>query len=478
MQEYDIYISYAKEDNYPLQGAEQGWISTFQNYLKQILKQVLKRQPFFLSLSNQTELSGEEFKKIKVIVCVISPEFISNKSCLQNLETILELKNKKIFKVIKSKVDPTLVPSELKELKAYDLSRNNRQTEELFLQEPGEDNYSENQWTKLYDLAVDISKELITPKVAKAGQKSRYIYLSETYPQYDKEKVLIKRELEKHGWIVLPNEKYPENVDDLENFVLENLEKCSTSIHLIGSVFANQSSYAESYTIEVENRLAAEYSSKNSQLDADYEAILKFKRFIWIAPELKKSGERHKSFIENFLRNGESIEGAEILQTPLEDFKCIIKTNLESPIILPGTNKINKNSIYLIYDKADQKEAEELSTFFEQTGLEVLRPVFKGGLTEIRKQHFTNLNNCNATIILFGKVNEKWVQMKALDLLKCPAFGRTRLMEARVIYTVGNRKIEREFYKKIDIEILEKRSDDLEKDFSPFLDKIKIIVNG
>ena len=54
-----------------------------------------------------------------------------------------------------------------------------------------------------------------------------------------------------------------------------------------------------------------------------------FSRLIWISPDLNRRNERQKRFIETLKRDVEGQEGTEILQTLLEDFKNIIREELE-----------------------------------------------------------------------------------------------------------------------------------------------------
>jgi hypothetical protein len=48
---------------------------------------------------------------------------------------------------------------------------------------------------------------------------------------------IIKRELQRHGYIVLPKNTLPTNVKDVEREAKRDLEECSLSIHLIGSAY-------------------------------------------------------------------------------------------------------------------------------------------------------------------------------------------------------------------------------------------------
>jgi hypothetical protein len=56
----------------------------------------------------------------------------------------------------------------------------------------------------------------------------------------------------------------------------------------------------------------------------------------------------------------------------------------------------------------------------------------------VRKQHIDNLRVFDGAIIFKGKVNDQWVRMKVLDLLKAPGFGRKKPIQGKAIVGNGN----------------------------------------
>ena len=65
-------------------------------------------------------------------------------------------------------------------------------------------------------------------------------------------------------------------------------------------------------------------------------------------------------------------------------------------------------------------------------------PAFEGDLLEVRKRHIENLRNFDGAIIFKGKVNDQWVRMKILDLLKAPGFGRNKPIQGKALVGAGN----------------------------------------
>ena len=147
---------------------------------------------------------------------------------------------------------------------------------------------------------------------------------------------------------------------------------------------------------------------------------------------MRAAGERQLTFIENVKRDVSALEGAEILQTPLEDFKNIIREELfsgkEKSIHSSrlGDDSGSAQKVYLIHDRIDQSSVEPIKDQIEKMGYNVLEPSFKGNLLDLREDHIQNLRKLDFALIYQGQVNDQWVQMKLLDLLKAPGFGRNK----------------------------------------------------
>jgi len=74
---------------------------------------------------------------------------------------------------------------------------------------------------------------------------------------------------------------------------------------------------------------------------------------------------------------------------------------------------------------------------------------------ELRKNHIENLKNLDAAIIYKGKVNEQWVRMKALDLLKAPGFGRKKPIIGKAIFTTPGTKMNTDTFKSQNLRVIE-----------------------
>jgi hypothetical protein len=290
---------------------------------------------------------------------------------------------------------------------------------------------------KMVDLAYDILETLLMLKQGEMKVetknifKRKTIYLAETGHDLSVQRNIIKRELQRHGYIVLPNHTLPTIASELERSARKDLEECSLSIHLIGSAYGEIPEGADLSIVDIQNRLASEAAvAKRGRKE-------EFSRLIWIAPNLKNASDKQKSFIDTIRRDTEAQEGAEILQNPLEDFKNIMREELLESQERRGQDDFSGKTIYLVHDRIDHTEVEPFREAIEKSGFKVLIPEFEGDLLELRKHHIENLRKFDGAIIFKGKVNDQWVRMKVLDLLKAPGFGRKKPIRGKAIISSG-----------------------------------------
>jgi hypothetical protein len=308
---------------------------------------------------------------------------------------------------------------------------------------------------KIVDLAYDIYDTLVFLKDDDAKTevrnifKRKTIYLAETGHDLSVQRNIIKRELQRHGYVVLPNQTLPGNLRDLEQIARKDIAESNLSIHLIGSAYGEIPVGSDRSVVDIQNKLAAEKSIRAK------ENMDEFTRLIWISPNLNNASERQKSFIENIKRDVEAQEGAEILQTPLEDFKNIMREELVESEERKGTEELAGRSVYLMHDRIDVQDVKPIREVLEKSGFRVLVPEFEGELLELRKKHIENLKSFDAAIIYKGKVNEQWVRMKALDLLKAPGFGRKKPIMGKAILTAPGSTMNVESFKSQNLRVIE-----------------------
>jgi hypothetical protein len=434
--EIDVLITFADKDNETAKKSETGWVTNFKKFLELMLFQVLGQKPNVLLKGEFDSVTASTMDNAAIMVAILSKDFVQSGQCLDTVEAFYKsagnAKINRVFKVMKAPLTLQEQPPRLRELIGYDMFQLDVETGAMkeysdFFSHEAEKQY----WMKMVDLAYDIHESLLFLKDGTKAEvknlfKRKAIYLAETGHDLSVQRNIIKRELQRHGYVVLPNQTLPTHLHDLEKIARKDLQECSLSIHLIGSAYGEIPEGAEKSVVDIQNQLAAEQSVAKRKNKED------FTRLIWISPNLKNASDRQKAFIESIKRDVEAQEGAEILQNPLEDFKNIMREELleaEDRLVEDHQGK----AVYLVHDRVDLDEVKPYRDLLERQGFKVLTPAFEGDLLDVRKKHIENLRNFDAAIIYKGKVNDQWVRMKVLDLLKAPGFGRKKPIKGKAI---------------------------------------------
>jgi hypothetical protein len=312
---------------------------------------------------------------------------------------------------------------------------------------------------KMVDLAYDINELIIqfldTEGKEQSERNRQSIYLAETGPELVVQRNMVKRELQRLGYTIFPKQNLPEGRDEIVKMVIDILDKCFVTIHLMGDRVDIEDDGSSTTLVTFQNDIVSKYI-----LDSSDEKLKNFSRLIWLSPNFKVTEEKHHRFIEKLRREVEDTGRTEIFQTPYEDFKFLLKRTLpEIPERLTETIGIEsddqKKKIYLIYDKKDSKNVTPLINLVNKKGYEVLQPTFDGNLMDIRQLHIQNLVDFDGVIIYSGEVNEFWVRMKLLDILKSPGFGRLKPLDKKAIFSSGGMKINKKNFVNYEVDVIE-----------------------
>lgn len=444
MTDIDVLITFAEKDNETEKKNEQGWVTQFRKFLELMLYQVLGSKPVIVIKSEFDTATAPAMDNAAVLVAILTKDFTQSGRCLDLVEQFYKNTSgsqaNRVFKVLKSPLTLPEQPPRLRDSIGYEMYQLDAETGLMkeyadFFSQEAEKQY----WMKLVDLAYDIHESLLLIKQgeSKSGSvknifKRKTIYLAETGHDLSVQRNIIKRELLRHGFAVLPNHTLPQRLADLEREVRKDIESCSMSVHLIGSAYGEIPEEGDRSVVDVQNKIAAEVAVAKRQGKEE------FMRLIWISQNLKNASDRQKAFIDTIRRDTEAQEGAEILQNPLEDFKNIMREELMESPESTAINSATGKFIYLVHDKVDLGEVAPFREVIEKSGFNVLTPAFEGDLLEVRKRHIENLRNFDGAVIFKGKVNDQWVRMKILDLLKAPGFGRNKPIQGKALVGVGN----------------------------------------
>ncbi|MFN3841394.1 MAG: hypothetical protein ACK4RF_11885 [Cyclobacteriaceae bacterium] len=470
----DVLILFADKDNETAKG-QAGWVTQFKKFLDLMLSQVLGEKPNILLKSEFDSMTSPKLDNAATLVNILSPDFIRSGQCLDNLETFYKEaetsgKNRnRVFKVFKTPLALQEQPPRLRELIGYEMYQLDNETGEVreytdYFSTDAERQY----WMKMVDLAYDIFDTLVelrgTEKTeVKNIHKRKTIYLAETGHDLSVQRNIIKRELQRHGYVVLPNKTLPDSLNEFERLVRKDIDEASLSIHLVGSAYGEIPEGADRSIVDLQNRIAAQ---KSHRVNKD-----EFTRLIWISPNLFNASERQKAFIESLKRDTEAQEGAEILQTPLEDFKNIVREELMDTPEKRSLDDTGGKSVYLVHDKVDVQDVKPIIEAIQKSGYKVLTPEFDGELLDLRQKHIENLRNFDSAIIYKGKVNEQWVRMKVLDLLKAPGFGRKKPIKGKAVVTTPGTKLNLDAFKNQNVRLIESDPRDTPQNIKSLLEE-------
>lgn len=472
---HDVLINYVDKDDQVIDQEQQtGWVSSFRRFLNMVLSQLLQEHPK-IELLNSSLTKGDEAKAIlteaKVVIMVLSPEYtkeLANENVIEPFfesdkeQTNTKIKaDKRCFKVVKFPVNYDEQPRLLQPLLNYNLFYLDRETGEEhefedFFNSIAEKNY----WTTLVDLAYDIFHVLTRFDKQTLGDKeetllpgdpegrggpgaAHTVYLAETSQEITVQRTIIKRELQRYGYQVLPNYTLPNDAEELRQSVQADLERSVISIHLIGKEYGEGVKGADISVIELQNKLASEYSHQLQKDKDQGKPSSDFSRLIWLPPSLIEASERQQRFIENLREDAQGLSNAEILQIPLEDFKTTIRKSLINTSV-QGKNRenapkasIDKSQIYLIFDKVDTQPALMLMEHLQEQGFYVITPLLMGTILEVRQQHIDGLKYCDVALVFAEQADEQWVKVKLKDLVKAPGFGREKPMQAKILFAIS-----------------------------------------
>ena len=359
----------------------------------------------------------------------------------------------RIFKVLKTPVPLDQQSPELQALLGYEFfnvdpqSGKIREFDEVF----GPD-AQRNFWIKLDDLAHDLCELLDIvegpePTPARAEDSGQgTIFLAETTGDLKEQRAAIKRDLQQHGYTVLPARPLSLIGSEVETAVGEDLARCSMSIHLIGKSYSLTPEGAVASLVEIQNELAIKRGERSG-----------FSRLVWIPQGLQVEDPRQRKVIDQLRTDPRMGPGADVLESPLEGLLTVIQDTLErarvrkpAPPASPGVSTAalpDVARVYLMYDARDAAVASPYADFLFEQGVEVIHPIFEGDEAEVREYHEENLRTSDGVVIFFGVANEAWLRRKFSELQKIAGYGRTKPAPVVAVCLLPPRTPEKDRYR-------------------------------
>ena len=183
---------------------------------------------------------------------------------------------------------------------------------------------------------------------------------------------------------------------------------------------------ADRSVADLQNQIAAELSRESG-----------LERIIWLPRGVVAGDDRQIDFIQRINEDASSHAGAEIIEESLDNLKGYLLERLTPTSAAPETpapgHAPAAANVYLICDARDEEAIEPLEDYLFAQGFEVSLPLFEGEEIEIAKAHRQKLTLCDAVLIYYGAGGRSWVEMKVMDLMQAPGFGRTKPFAAKAV---------------------------------------------
>lgn len=507
----DVFISYAHIDDKPLDEGAKGWISDFHTLLETRLEQTIGHE---ILIWRDERLTGNDvFAKeiesqlptLKLMVSIITPRYLDSDWCKRELGAFykaalanggVQIGNKsRIFKIVKTPVDDETIrqlPSDIHEVfdtildyKFYIHESSTGKFRELSRSSWVDNRIRQEYMNKLDDVVQDIANLIKLLNKGEPLAEKRKIYIAETSFDMQVYRDNLIRELEEADFMIVPDKNLPYIADRFRSDVSDYLDQSILSVHMISSSnYAMQPEGSDKSIVILQNEIAADKSGSGD-----------LKRLIWVPPVAPENINhenlfaRQSQFIQELKSNLELQKGADILVGPLEEFKQAIfdtlkriadeekKKNQESEEVIETEGApVPEDSIKLIYLICEQRDLDDIIPIEDcltDSGFEILLPLFDGDNAQLRQVHLENLKICDAVLIYYGNGNYRWVSSMKSDLLRLPAFGRTKPLLSKTIYIAAPSDADKEKFRSNDAEVIRATNGFQTDQLKGFIEKIK-----
>ncbi len=234
---------------------------------------------------------------------------------------------------------------------------------------------------------------------------ARTVFLAHTDPGMRRLREQMRAELEDRGFRVVPEGPARSEVDEILAGAESALEAAEISVHILGD------DYDDAAHLECD--LAGERAGGG-----------KLRRMVWLASEDEPRDPRQRRLFEAI----ESASGATepLRRTSLEGFKEAVLAALVAADRKVGGARVPLSAgeapgqyryVYLLFDQSDLKRTDRLRRLLQKKDCVVWTPLFEGSAEEIDRQHRTYLQDCDASLVVYGEAPERWWKGLATDWL-------------------------------------------------------------
>lgn len=463
-----LYISYSPADNRK-KDDQDAWVDSFISFLDIFLKRINKESPQFIPIHDKSGKAPSALEDGDGLIIILSENYI--KESLHKKDSVLLTDPSKVFKVDMMPIRKSAQPKDVRYLNDFHFFENALGKKGGFVTMNSKRS-GQNYWLMVIDLAFEISNNVFH-KRSGSQEERKVIFLSETSYDQVGNRGTIKRELLRHGFKVIPETPFSGNLKEFEEQVKDCLKRADITVQIIGEEYGEIPDGSDKSIVEIQNNLATEYYQKNlSSLQ------IHLQRLIWKPLFLNPKTDQQKLYLDRLNEDILSTEGAEIIQTPLEILKTIIHSRLQildkekQDLEKSVEKRSERKSVYLIFDKKDENEINDIVNAFNSKNISVILSNFKGKQIELLKFHRESLMHSDS-VFLYANKNLNWLNSKLNDVTKAPGFGKHFPFEAKAVY-IKNSSVPQDKISNLgDIIVFNgDASNKTPTDLGPFIDKI------
>ena len=461
--QHDVFISYAHVDNEPLVKSEQGWVASFHRELALLLARKLGRRDAFALWRDEKVRGNDEFEDTidaafrhsAVAIFVLSPGFAASTWCCRELtgfcerleeEADVRLEGRsRVFKVLFAHVPEEEMPPAVQRLLprtvGYAFFQRDPSTgREVSFRRTEEQDEDQRYWCKLDDLARDLAEMLKTlrrlggrdaeeeedddaPMPGPAVAAAPAVYLAEATDDLEPDREDLRRTLVQRGVTVLPEQPLQPDGEELAEQVRTDLRRAALSIHLLGAFYGRRpAGEARSFT-HVQLDLAAEVARERAGPGTG------LPRFVWMPRSLDVSALRsdQQALVQAVEEEPDSASPAAVLKVGLEELKETVVRKLEELFPRPPEPLVTETPgavVYLSCRPEDDPEAEALCDLLQAARHDVVLPLREGQPAELDLHYRTNLQYCDALLVLYARSPLPWVRDELLKVRRLLAGRR------------------------------------------------------
>jgi hypothetical protein len=404
---HDIFVSYASEDDQPLYGAQEGWVTRLIKNLEVLLRQKAIRFPSLWNIHQLPEnvrkptTIMENIRKSATFVVILSPAYVESEWFRCQIDGILDVvksqvrARSRVFVVERDRLDDEKPPTAFEDLGGYRFWVVEREGGyPRTLGEPGPERlYHQILNTLAHELAQELKKlktasvEPVVEDKTLAPDIIGTVLLGEGTDDLYFIREEVKHYLEQFRIKVLPEVPYPRGPEAFQHAVRHDLARSDLFVQLLSdSPFKTFPDMSQGYE-RCQYELAQETEITIMQ---------------W------RDSELDISTIQDPIQR-DFLQSETVMAMGIEEFKAEIVKILS---IRETPSKISQYINPLVFINAASADAdlsERISQQLEQLGVQPVSPWWEGEPGEIRDYFEQLVLHSEALIIVYGEVPSTWV---------------------------------------------------------------------